>query len=389
MNEITFDLLRERGDLLFESIRGSHLFGLDTPTSDRDTFGVFCGPAEWFLGTGISKTLIVKSEKNDDYWDELEKYFLELGNSNPEALVSLFTPPQHILHFDPVLQPLWDIRDALITKKCFKSFSGYAESQIKKARGLKKASGINPAEVKDRKNPLKFCQVPVGGGTWTLEKYLLDNGLKQEYCGISRLPGTVESYALYYDWAADPGMPRREDKSEVIGYRGILSTSDPLSSQLRLSSIPKSEAPNPICYFQFNSGAYSQHCVDYKRYWEWVRHRNPERWESNKEHTWDAKNMSHCIRIMTMAKEIANGQGMRLDRSGIDRDWLLKIKNHGVSYEEIMEYTQNLKEGMLEAFEKSVLPEEPDKEVLDKLLTKIREKHYGRSYIRHSRIGWP
>lgn len=87
---MNFEEIRKEGRLLFESVRGSHLFGLNTETSDIDTFGVFIGPEEWFLGNGKDKELYVKSEKSDDYWDELDKYFFELGKSNPEALVSLF-----------------------------------------------------------------------------------------------------------------------------------------------------------------------------------------------------------------------------------------------------------------------------------------------------------
>ena len=120
---MNFEEIRKEGRLLFESVRGSHLFGLNTETSDVDTFGVFIGPEEWFLGNGKDKELYVKSEKSDDYWDELDKYFFELGKSNPEALVSLFTPEKFILHYDPVLDPLFKIRDSLITKKCFKSFA--------------------------------------------------------------------------------------------------------------------------------------------------------------------------------------------------------------------------------------------------------------------------
>ena len=37
----TFDQIRKDGDLLFESIRGSHLYGLNTETSDIDTFGLY------------------------------------------------------------------------------------------------------------------------------------------------------------------------------------------------------------------------------------------------------------------------------------------------------------------------------------------------------------
>lgn len=281
-----FDKIRKNGDLLFESIRGSHLFGLNTESSDIDTFGVFCGPEDWFLGNGKDKVTMVKSEKSDDYWDELGKYFFELSKSNPEALVSLYTPEKFILHFDPLLQPLWDIRDQLLTKECFKSFSGYAYSQIKKAKGLKKAINTDPEEVKERKNPLYFCQVPVGIGTHTLKKWLSDRGLRQECCGISRLPNSNECYSLFYDWgkARELGDSVECDKP-TIGYRGILSPEDPLTSQLRLSSIPKDE--KPLCWFQFNSNAYTSHCVEYKRYWDWVKNRNVARFELNKGHNYD------------------------------------------------------------------------------------------------------
>ena len=76
---ITFNDIRESGDLLFESIRGSHLYGLNTETSDTDTFGVFCGPADWFLGNGLERLSMVKSEKNDDYWDEAIKWHLDMA----------------------------------------------------------------------------------------------------------------------------------------------------------------------------------------------------------------------------------------------------------------------------------------------------------------------
>lgn len=383
---LDFNSIRKSGNLLFESIRGSHLFGLNTETSDIDTFGVFIGPPEWFLGTGNRKQRIIKSEKSDDYWDELEKYFQELGESNPEALISLFTPEKFILYFNPVLKPLWDIKDSLITKKCFKPFAGYAVSQIKKAKGLKKAINIDPEQVNKRKTPLDFCQVPVGIGTWTLNKWLKDNNLRQEYCGISRLPGTIESYVLFYDWAADKNLDsedcwaltgKSEKPKNVIGYRGILSQSDPLSSQLRLSSIPFDDRDSPLCYFQFNSNAYSQHCMDYKRYWDWVKNRNENRFQLNKGFDYDSKNICHCVRILTMATEISQGKGMLLDRTNIDKDWLLKIKNHGVPYNEVMNYVENLEEIMKEQFERSNLPEEPDLDILEKILINIRKTHYG------------
>lgn len=56
---------------------------------------------------------------------------------------------------------------------------------------------------------------------------------------------------------------------------------------------------------------------------------------------------------------------------------VIEDKNHGVPYNEVMEYVENLEETMKENFEKSNLPEEPDLDILEKILVKIRKTHYG------------
>lgn len=401
---MNFESIRKSGDLLFESVRGSHLFGLQTPTSDIDTFGIFCCPPELLFGTGKDYVSIVESDKNDDYWDEIGKFVRELGKSNPNALEALFTPDKWVKYFDPSLQPLWDIRDSLITKACFKSFSGYAIDQIKKAKGLEKAINIDPETVRRRKNPLEFCWVAMrtGDGDVRLDKWLFRNGLKQEHCGIVHLTNTLEMYNLYYDWFADkdlrlsdyirmrygikqPNLLQRlkygkelseGKKTEFIGYRGLLDPSDIETSQLRCSSVSKEDATNPLCTFQYNYLAFSQHCADYKRYWSWVENRNPERFELNKGYNYDGKNCCACIRLMTMAKELSEGQGMKLDRTEIDRDFLLSVKNHALTFDQVISKMNELEASMKDSFEKSNLPDEPDRDLLEDILVQIRKNHY-------------
>lgn len=401
---MNFESIRKSGDLLFESVRGSHLFGLATPTSDIDTFGIFCCPPELLFGTGKDYVSIVESDKNDDYWDEIGKFVRELGKSNPNALEALFTPDKWVKYFDPSLQPLWDIRNSLITKACFKSFSGYAIDQIKKAKGLGKAINIDPETVRRRKNPLEFCWVAMrtGDGDVRLDKWLSRNGLKQEHCGIVHLTNTLEMYNLYYDWFADkdlrlsdyirmrygikqPNLLQRlkyekelseGKKTEFIGYRGLLDPSDIETSQLRCSSVSKEDATNPLCTFQYNYLAFSQHCADYKRYWSWVENRNPERFELNKGYNYDGKNCCACIRLMTMAKELSEGQGMRLDRTEIDRDLLLSIKNHALTFDQVISKMDELESSMKDSFSKSNLPDEPDRDLLEDILVQIRKNHY-------------
>lgn len=382
------------GIMLFKSVRGSHLFGLNTEGSDIDTFGLFCCPQRWLLGTGEDYKPYLSDEKHDNYFDELAKFIRELKKSNPEALCALFTPADKIQHYDQRLDPLWKIRRELLTKAAYPSFRGYAKSQISKMEGLSKAMSIDPAEVKERKSPLYFCWVPreKNDGVWNLEKWLRENGLKQEHAGICRLPNGIELYTLYYDWFADKDLKYEDYKGEPmtreeferkkrdtteIKYRGILDPTNE-TTQLRLSSIPKSEATNPLCTFQYNTNAFSRHCADYKKYWDWVKNRNQKRYESNLGHQWDSKNTEHSIRIMRMGIEVAQGKGLILDRKVAgDREELLKIKRHEMKYEEVKELMLKTEAQMKEAFEVSTLPDEPDKRLLEDLLIQIRESVYG------------
>lgn len=405
---MTYEELKSSEHVLFESIRGSHLFGLNTETSDIDTFGLFCCPIEWLLAPRSQRKeenlyqSHFTDEKNDNYYDELEKFINELKKSNPEALTALYTPEDKILKWNPVLQPLWDIRDSLLTKASYPSFRGYAKSQISKMYGLSKAMNIDPEEVRVRKSPLYFCWVPRPGntGAWTLEKWLRENGLKQQHAGVVRIPNGVEMYQLYYDYFADkdlkvedyarlryndPDHPEkyREEleegkKTTMIKYRGVIDPTSPDTTQLRSSSIPKSEAHECLCIFQYNTSAYSAHCSDYAKYHKWLRERNQQRYADNYGHQYDAKNSSHAIRIMRMGIELAQGKGIILDRRVTgDRDFLLDVKKHKLSFEEVKKVILETENEMKEAFEKSNLPEEPDTKLLDDVLIGIRKNYYG------------
>ena len=401
----SFDQIRKDNDLLFESIRGSQLYGLSTPESDIDTFGVYSASKEEFFGTGLYYAPLVTSEKNDDAWSELGKFVDELGRSNPSALEAIFTPPAYVQHYDSILDELWAYRDHLITKACFKSFSSYAVSQLKKAKGLKKLINLDPEDVKERKSPLDFCWIARkdNDGTESVPHWLERNGLKACFCGATRLRNGVDLYSVYYDWGADPNVGltdyvrlvygelgledverfREEFERTVkpgrttgfIKYRGLLDPNNE-STLIRLSSISKEDAKFPICTFQFNSGGFSDHCVKYKRYWEWVEKRNPVRYENNLGHDYDSKNLMHVVRLLTMAGEIARGEGMQLNREGRDREFLLRIKRHELSYKEVMEYATELEIKMNESFEKSNLAVAPDREELERILINIRKNKF-------------
>jgi hypothetical protein len=179
---------------------------------------------------------------------------------------------------------------------------------------------------------------------------------------------------------------RKKRDTTEIKYRGIIDTNNP-TTQLRLSSIPKSEAINPLCTFQYNTNAFSRHCADYKKYWDWVEHRNQKRYESNLGHQWDSKNTMHSIRIMRMGIEVAQGKGLILDREVAgDREELLRIRRHEMKYEDVKELMLKTEAQMKNTFECSTLPDEPDQRMLEDLLIEIRESVYDNNRSNHSNV---
>lgn len=435
MKKYTFEDIREKGLLLYEFVRGSVSQGINTQSSDIDHGGVYLAPAEQLLGLGIDYQDEIKSEKGDDDWMELNKFMRLLLKSNPTVLESLFIDDKYILYEHPIMTEIKKHRNEFITKECFNCFIGYSCEQIKKCRSLKKLF-VQP--IVERKTVLDFCYTFYKQGSTKIENWLDYRGLKQKYCGLVNIPNMMETIGVYYDWgnhflnenvhieelygAYDnigtysttdiiTKMKKSTDDSEKlkleedlkkchmcnmvefimdfyhlddmfalrdwyyeqrpIGYKGIVNEKG-TSNELRLSSVAKDE--KPVCYMTYNKNAFSSHCKDYKEYKDWEKNRNPVRYLQNKGRQFDRKNVAHAIRLMHMGIEIARGEGVKVDRTNIDRDFILNIRNGNSSYEDIISYLENKKIEMEDAMTSSTLPEKIDIEKINNLLIEIRKR---------------
>lgn len=342
--------------LLYKVIAGSKAYGLDLPTSDTDIRGIFLQDNEYRLGNGYVEQ--VSDTKNDIVYYELNRFINLLSQNNPNIIENLFVPEDKILIFDDRIKPLYDNRHKFLTKKIRYTFGGYAISQIKKARGLNKKI-VNPID-KERKNPLDFCYILTPIGTKPLRDWLMTQrgeSYKQENYGVAKVEHARDVYYIYYD-------------DNNIGYRGMLKE-DKSSNELRMSSIPKSEIMK-YNIMVYNQDGYKKYCKDYKEYWEWVDKRNPHRYNDNVSHkqNYDGKNMMHCLRMLDMAIEIAEGKGVNLVRP--NREWLLSVRKGLVSYDEIMDLIENKRQQMDKSFENSDLPEDIDPNFVHELILKIR-----------------
>src|SRR6218665_437133 len=112
---------------------------------------------------------------NDEVYYEIGRFVELLLKNNPNILEILASPEDCILYKHPLMEQ-FKLEDFL-SKLCKDSFAGYAMTQIKKARGLKKKIA-NPIEKK-RKSLLEFCYILQGYESVPLLQWLAGKKLNQ------------------------------------------------------------------------------------------------------------------------------------------------------------------------------------------------------------------
>lgn len=178
-------------------------------------------------------------------------------------------------------------------------------------------------------------------------------------CGLYHLSVTDESFVEWFN------------SLRPLGYRGMVNPNGS-SNELKLESIPKGE--KAVAKVYYNKDGYSQHCVQYKNQKTWEKERNPERYRENCGKQFDRKNVSHAVRLLHMGIEIARGEGFNVDRTNIDRDFIMGIRMGNTSYEEIIAYIESKNAEMEEAIRLSTLPDAIDEDFVNDLLLGIRKK---------------
>jgi uncharacterized protein len=352
MQKLTIEYIKDNELLIFESISGSRLYGLDTATSDTDIRGVFILPKNMFYG--LEYTGQVNNETNDIVYYELKKFIELLSKNNPNILEMLNVTAHCVLYKHPIMDMIKP--EMFLSKLCERTFANYAFTQIKKAFGLEKKI-VNPVE-EERKSVLDFCYVHTNKDAVALKVFLEEDNMMQTELGLSSITHLRDCYNLYY--------------STVQNYAGIAKKEN--ANDVNLSSIPKEEKPIGILYF--NKDGYSTYCKRYKDYWDWVAKRNDERFKTTMSHgkNYDSKNMMHVFRLLFMAKEIAIEGKINVHRN--DRAFLLAIKEGKFEYDDLVEQAEEMKEELPLLYEKSGLMDEPDMEKVDDLLIKMRNEYY-------------
>lgn len=308
-SKLTVKDLEEQGLIGYRFYRGSTLHNLRTKDSDYDEGGVFFAPQSMLYGLRNNYQEQVSDEKGDVTFYEFGRWMELIAKGNPQSLESLFAPEKYVIgKIHPVIQMVLNHKDEFLSKENVEHLVGYSKSQILKCRGLNKK--INFTDTK-RKDVLDFCYTFKDQGSQPIKEFLKEHNLNQKYCGLVSIPNMKDVYGVYYDFAAYfkfenitpnkqwdydvyieqlygiTGWDKIQNRIEIkyfLKYGGIVDPDDiTKSNEVRLSSIPKGE--KPICFMTYNKDAYTYHCKMYREYKEWEEHRNPARYESNKEKT--------------------------------------------------------------------------------------------------------
>lgn len=350
--QLIIDDIKKNGWLILETITGSRSYGLDTPGSDTDIRGVFVLPRELYYS--LEYTPQISNETNDIVYYELGRFIELLSKSNPNILELLATDSRFVLQKHEVMDRITP--ELVLSKQCEQTFANYAFTQIKKAHGLEKKI-LNPLDG-ERKSVLDFCYTYADGRSIPVKDFLYANGWLQEEMGLAAVPHLRDCFNLYHSSRGEyQGIVRKENSNEVC-----------------TSNIPEGE--KPVALMNFNRDGYSVHCKKYNEYQVWTSKRNESRYANTLKHggNYDAKNMMHVFRLLGMAREIALEKKINVFRE--DREFLLSVRSGKFEYEELIAKAEQLKADLHGHYEKSGLPDMPDKDRLNNLLIGIRELFY-------------
>jgi uncharacterized protein len=341
-----FDQLSTSETLLFECLSGSRSYGLHTNESDIDIRGIYLAAKTQFFNQTYPDQL--QDDLNNHVYFEVGKFFRLLAKSNPTILEMLATGMSNISVSHPIISTM--DHERLYSKQCRDSFGGFALSQIRKARSVRRLiklrKGAEPQDLLD------FCRVVFEDKMVELKMYLTLNKIDARSLGVEILDATQNLYLL--------GQHSRSEGLRLNESTGKLIPSEHLADERRV--------------LLFDYKRYTEYRKESSGYWEWKQNQaNPL--SDDLSRAYDSKNMMHCFRLLQMGIDLAKTGVLVVERS--DREFLLDIRNHNYEFDWLIRNAEEKIEEMDEAFDKSDLREAPDLDYLSERLLAVRSVHYG------------
>lgn len=128
---------RQRGVLdhvVFKTVSGSRSYGLNTPTSDEDTLGVFIPHPKNVLGVQDEVGKHYRGEETDENYKIMPDFVRHARDGSSFWVEPLFVREQDILVLEPVFQPFVDNRKLFLTQALVKKSLGFMQGMINRSK---------------------------------------------------------------------------------------------------------------------------------------------------------------------------------------------------------------------------------------------------------------
>ena len=210
-------------NIIFLTVAGSQLYGLNTPESDTDLRGVMLDPVDSLLGlTNFEQQeyrsfdnpvsefvhMFTDIESDDVQIYGLRKFFKLLLENNPNILELLFADniiPNYYGYIPNLItwETIQDHRDIFLSQKIRHTFAGYAYSQLHRIKNHKRWIDYPPLKP----DPSDFGMIlsEKGGQKWT------DSNQYNKYQSL------LKDYQSYLKWQTERN-PKRKELETKFGY---------------------------------------------------------------------------------------------------------------------------------------------------------------------------
>ena len=385
---MNFDLHKHT---VFLALSGSHAYGMATPTSDYDYKGIVIPPMSSYIslidnfehsvGLDVYKHYPVGLLKDDPRADgtnpnvspdmqvmEITKFVrLALAN-NPSVIETLFTDDSEVLICNPLLQPLIENRDKMLSKQAKARFCGYAVSQLNRIKRHKRWLD-NPPKYKPTRDEFGLpeqtliSQDQIGAANTLIQKEIdefmvdqthLPEDVKIELGAMLGKSMRATWQALHTNVPYPVGDDQRFESTEDALYWGAAKDQGFTDNFLEVLVHEK---------------RYRTAKREWDQYQTWLKQRNPARAELEKKFGMDTKHASHLVRLLRMAREILEEGVVRVKRP--DAEELLAIRQGAWSYEQIVEFAEREDEALNEVVKNCKLPKVPDMHFFDNMVRNI------------------
>lgn len=356
------------------ALKGSRAYGLETENSDYDYTGIFIPPREYFFGftkhieqcesiepyKKFYKEKVDISKKNEGCVYELRKFLKLASNCNPNVIEILWVEPEDFFIRKPEFEKIHEIRDLFLSKKARFTFSGYAFSQIKRC-ATHRSFILSPPTRKPTRGDYNLPEI-------CSSQYEAAEALIRK---------EIEHWAFHdLDLSLEVADAIREKIKEQLAYTLAtlnlnLSTDILDESYIRKAAMNKIGFDDNMFMILEKEHVYRKELDNFKNYEIWKKTRNPERAKLEEKYHYDSKNALHVVRLLRMGEEILSQGKVIVKRP--DREELLAIRNGAWTYEQLLEYAENMQKKLDRLYKTSSLRKAPDVEKIEKVCIELVE----------------